>query len=52
MKDIDKLMDKVKSVVGESNIEKGKKVLNKEAKKLSDKIGDDVDTIYDPSSSL
>ncbi len=42
MKDIDKLMDKVKSVVGESNIEKGKKALNKEAKKLSDKIGDGV----------
>ena len=42
MKDIDKLMDKVKSVVGESNIKKGKKALNKEAKKLSDKIGDEV----------
>ena len=42
MSSVNKLLSKAKEVAGEKNVEKAKKVINKEAKKASDKIGEAI----------
>lgn len=42
MSKVDNLMAKVTNVVGDKNVNKAKQALNKEAKHVSDKIGDTV----------
>ena len=42
MRKIDNLTKKVSKTIGEKNMKKAKLALNKEAKKMSDKVGDAI----------